>query len=52
MDEEEQQKAHEEYLDFMYEYERVNNHYPAHISNGQWVPYSFTEWKQKTEQYK
>lgn len=45
----EQKLIYEEYLDFMQNYEEKNGYYPNHISNGQWTPYSFSEWQEKTK---
>jgi hypothetical protein len=42
-------RKYEDYLDYMYKYEEENNHYPTHLSNGQWTPFSYTEWLEKTK---
>jgi hypothetical protein len=42
-------REYQEYLDYMYEYEEENGNYPMHLSNGQWTPYSTTEYLDKTK---
>lgn len=37
------------YLDYMYEFEEEHGHYPMHLSNGQWTPYSENEYMEKTK---
>lgn len=46
---EQTQREYQEYLDYMYEYEEENGNYPMHLSNGQWTPYSTSEYLDKTE---
>jgi len=43
------QYEYQEYLDYMYEYEEKNGSYPMHLSNGQWTPYSTSEYLDKTK---
>jgi hypothetical protein len=45
---EQTKREYQEYLDYMYEYEEENR-YPMHLSNGQWTPYSTSEYLDKTE---
>jgi hypothetical protein len=46
---EQTKREYQEYLDYMYEYEEENGSYPMHLSNGQWTPYSTSEYLDKTE---
>ena len=46
---EETQREYQEYLDYMYEYEEENGSYPMHLSNGQWTPYSTSEYLEETK---
>jgi len=47
--EEKLKQDYEEYDEYMYKYEKENGHYPPHLSNGQWQPFSFDEYKDKTK---
>ena len=42
-------REYQKYLDYMYEYEEENGSYPMHLSNGQWIPYSTSEYLDKTK---
>ena len=42
-------REYQEYLDYMYKYEEENGSYPMHLSNGQWTPYSESEYLDKTK---
>jgi hypothetical protein len=43
------EREYQEYLDYMYAYEEEHDHYPMHLSNGQWTPYSKSEYLAKTK---
>ena len=42
-------RKYEDYLDYMYQYEEENGYYPTHLSDGQWTPFSYNEWLEKTK---
>ena len=38
---------YKEYLEYMYSFEELHGYYRPELSNGQWCPCSFDEWRVK-----
>lgn len=39
---------YQRYLDYMHGFEAIYGYYPLELSNGQWTPYSMSEYLDKT----
>jgi len=42
-------RKYQAYLDYMDEYEKEYDNYPASLSNDEWRPYSFDEYRARTK---